>query len=89
MENESREKFMFNELIEKIKRWKILAEYFLDEDKRVFIVDINNTYFFADILVIGENKITFQPFKGNKSGEKVTKRWVELFKFEEYREVKE
>lgn len=71
---------------EKILRWQIKAEALLDEDKRIFIKDSNNTYFFADILIVGETKISFKPFKGNNFDELTTRYWADILKFEEYRE---
>lgn len=75
-----------NEIQEKILRWKIKADSFICEDKRVFLVDINNTYYFCDLLIIGETKLLFQPFKGNNSGEKIERYWADIIKFEEYKE---
>ena len=75
-----------NEIREKIERWKIKAESLLREDKRIFVKDNNNTYFWADILIVGESKLYFKPFKGNNAGEKMDKYWADIIDFDEYRE---
>jgi len=77
---------MNNETRNTIERLQLKAEQLLAEDKRAFIVDYNNTYFFCDILIVGENKITFKPFKGNSFGETVTKYWADILRVEEYQE---
>ena len=71
---------------EKILRWQIKAEALLSENKRVFIKDSNNTYFLADILIVGEIKISFKPFKGNNFNKVTTRYWADILKFDEYRE---
>lgn len=80
---------MENELREKLERFKIKAEQLLEDDKRVFIIDSNDTWYFADLLIVGKNKLTFKPFKGNNSGDNVTKYWADIVKIEEYKEVGE
>lgn len=74
-----------NEIREKIQRWQIKAESLLKENKRIFIKDINGTYFWADILIVGEDKILFQPFKKNNAGEQIQKYWADIIKFDEYK----
>jgi len=46
---------MENEIRNKIERWTIKAEAFLKNNTKAFIVDINNTYYFCDILFVGED----------------------------------
>jgi len=75
-----------NELREQIQRWQIKAEILLKDNKRCFIKDSNNTYFWADILIIGEDKLLFQPFKRNNKGEQIQKYWADIIKFDEYKE---
>lgn len=77
-----------NEIQEKIERWKIKAKILLDENKKCFIKDSNNTYFFADILIIEDSKLYFKPFKGNNSGEEIDRYWADIISFNEYREVR-
>jgi len=74
------------EIREKIQRIKIKAEGILNENKKAFIVDSNDTYFFCDILNNGENKIKFKPFKGNNFNEELERYWADILKLEEYKE---
>ena len=74
------------EIRERLERLKIKAEILLKENKKTFIIDTNNSYFFCDILIIGEERITFIPFKGNNSGEKVVKYWADIVDVREYEE---
>lgn len=71
---------------EKIERFKLKSEQLLKENKRAYIKDIYNTYFFCDILFVGENTIIFKPFRLNNINEKVTKYWADIIKIEEYKE---
>jgi hypothetical protein len=82
-------KRMINDINEKIERFKIKAETLLKEDKRAFIVDYLNRWFFCDLVLIGDTRLTFIPFKGNKSGEKVVLFWADVINLEEYREERE
>lgn len=76
-------------LKEKIERLRVKAEYFLKEDKRVFIKDIYDNFHFADILLIGEDWIYVQHFSGRRTGEKSRILWVDIINLEEYKEVGE
>jgi hypothetical protein len=74
-------------LLEKIERYKVLADEFLKNDIRVFIKDINENYFFADIILVGEDKLTIQCFAPEKKkGMKFYLRWSEIMFFDEYEE---
>jgi len=77
---------MEHELREKIERWKIKAEDFLKENVKAFIVDINDTYYFCNIIFVGDICIHIQHFKGNKKFEKERIYWADIVKFEEYKE---
>lgn len=77
---------MENDLREKIERFKIKAEGFLKENIRAFIVDINDTYYFCDILFVGDNYLVIQNFKGVREGEKETLFWADVVKLEYYKE---
>ena len=72
---------------EKIERYRLLAEQFLNEDIRVAIWDINGEYYFADLILVGENLLKFQAFSPrSKSGKEFTLRWVEISKLIKYEE---
>ena len=78
---------MENDLREKLERFKIKAEEFLKDDVRAFIVDVNDTYYFCDIIFVGETTLLIQNFKGPRTGEKEKLFWADIVKFEEYKEV--
>lgn len=72
---------------EKIERLKLLAEDFLNKDKRIFIKDMNNHYYFADIILVGDEGLTIQSFApAQRKGEKTTINWLTIILMEEYRE---
>jgi hypothetical protein len=74
-------------IMDKIERYKLLADEFLKNDIRVFIKDINDDYYFADILLVGEDKLTIQCFAPErKAGQKFYLRWSEIMFFDEYEE---
>ena len=74
------------ELREKIERWKIKAEGFLKEDIKAFIIDTNDTYYFCDIIFVGENYLVVQGFKGVRKAEKDRLFWADVVKLEAYKE---
>ena len=71
---------------EKIERFILKAELFLKNDTRIFITDVNDNYYWADLLFTGEDTVRFQCFSGKLIGEKITLLWVDVVKFEEYKE---
>lgn len=73
-------------IMDKIERWKILADLLLKEDKRVFIKDIDDNWYFADILLVGEETLTIQCFAPeDRTGEKIVLYWALIKLFEEYK----
>lgn len=80
---------MENEIRNKIERFKIKAEDFLKENIKAFIVDVNDTYYFCDIIFVGDISVHIQNFKGLKKFEKERIYWADVVKFEEYKEREE
>ena len=74
------------ELREKLERFKIKAEEFLKEDVRAFIVDTNDTYYFCDIILVGDASVLIQNFKGPRNNEQEKIFWADVVKFQEYKE---
>ena len=73
---------------EKIIAWQNLAETFLKEDKKVYIKDYSNNFYFADILLVGENTLTIMCFAPEqKAGQKFVLYWYAIEKFEGYRDI--
>lgn len=71
---------------ENMERWKVTAELFLRDDKRVFLKDTSNNIYFADIIFVGEDTITIQCFgPEQRKGYKFTLYWPLIVRFEEFR----
>lgn len=74
--------------MENIQRWKILANIFINENKRVFIRKINNDIHFCKIILNSENFIlvkNFGPEQRNNLQEKIY--WVQISELDEFKEV--
>ena len=70
---------------EKIERWKLAAEIFLKEDVRVYIKDVSEDIYFADILFVGDNAITIQCFAPQqRKNKKYTLYWYLISDFDKY-----
>lgn len=72
--------------MERIKKLKEKAEYFLDKDIRAFIKDSANNFYFCDVLIVGETHLMVHNFAGNREGEKSSILWMDIEVFSEYRE---
>ena len=71
----------------KVEQLKILAEDFLQKDIKVFITDINDEWYFADILLVGEELLAIQCFGPKaKEDKNYSLRWASIVKFKEYEE---
>lgn len=69
---------------DKLERWKILAEVYLREDKRVLIKDLEDNWYFSDILFVGEDTIEVQCYApAQRAGEKKLLYWAMITYFEE------
>lgn len=65
------------------------AQELLDNNKPVFIKDINNNFYFADILLVGEETIYFQCFSPvQRKDEKISLSWNKIIVLDEYKEIK-
>ena len=77
---------METDIRERLERLKIKAEEFLKDDTRAFIVDVNDTYYFCDIILVGETTITVQNFKGPRANQQEKLYWADVVKLEEYKD---
>ena len=76
---------MEQEVREKGERFKVLAEIFLKENKKVFIKDYSDNYYFGEVILIGESSITFYCFGPDKrAGKNITLYWPVIKLIEEY-----
>ena len=75
---------------DKVERWKELAELFLKNDERVYIKDIDDNFYFADITLVGDDSITVQCFSPEeRKGRKFVLYWLLIKKFDKYNEKEE
>ena len=70
----------------KIERWKLKAEGFLKENTRAFVVDIENTYYFCDIIFVGDTYLYVQNFREDKPVERIKLFWADVIRFDEFKE---
>jgi len=74
-------------LKEKILRWQLLGEQFIENNTNVFIKDIQNNLYFCKIVVVGETKVTVDCHKpDHRAGQRFYLNWLEIIEFEEERE---
>lgn len=77
-------------LKEVIERWRILGEVLLKENKRVYVRDIHRNFYYADLLLIGEDTLEIQCFEPeNRAGQKFVLYWANIVKFDEYKKEEE
>jgi len=68
-----------------VENWKALAEIFLKNDTRALIKDIDNNFYFCDILFVGEDSIRIQCFDPpSRKGLKFNLYWPLIIRVEEY-----
>ena len=80
---------MDNGLKEMMERFKVKAEIFLKNNTKAFIVDTKDDWHFCYIILVGEDFLEIQHFEGDRKAEFERIYWTDIFKFEEYREVRE
>jgi hypothetical protein len=66
----------------KIESYRLKAELFLEKNIKAFVKDINNSYYFCDILTIGELYLFVFDFKRQ---EKFRIFWGDIMVFDEYK----
>jgi len=74
---------------EKIERLRIKAELLLRENSECFVKDIDDTYYFCYILLVGEDKLYIQNFKGKRFEAGIIKEdldWADVIRVNEYQE---
>lgn len=74
---------------QRIERWKVIAEIFLKNKTKAFIIDIKNDYHWCYITKVNEDDIEIKNFDGSRKYEEERIYWAEIFKFDEYVEKKE
>ncbi len=71
-------------LLEKILRWKLLAEQYQKEDSKVFIKKINGDLHFCNIINFTDTKITVDNYDPQqRAGTRDYIDWLQIESFEE------
>ena len=74
--------------IRKTETWKALAELFIKENVKALIKDVDDNYYFCEILFVGEDTIRFKCFgPPSRQGEKITLYWPLVARIEECKDV--
>ena len=72
---------------DKAERHKLAAELFLKENKKVFITDVEDNLYFADILFAGESTLRIECFgPEQRKGERFTLYYILIEKILPYEE---
>lgn len=64
--------------MEKMERFKIKAERFLINNKRVFIVDVYDNFYSCYIIFVGDESLTVENFAGKLEGIKSYLFWEDI-----------
>jgi hypothetical protein len=70
---------------DKVERLKVKAEFLLKNNLRAFVKDNYGTYYFCDILIVGEERLLIKDFEGKRSGENTYLFWVDILDIQEYK----
>ena len=69
--------------MEKLERWKILAEALVEENNRAKVEDISGNLYFGLIVIVGENSFMIQcDGPPQRAGSKPTLYWANITKFD-------
>lgn len=71
---------------ENIERNRIKANIFLKDNSKVFIIDTSKNYYFCYVTSVGENYIYIKNFRGKRTEIEEKILFVDMIKFEEYKE---
>lgn len=71
---------------ENIERFKLRADLFLRENTKSFIIDARDNWHFCYIKKLSEDKIEVSEFSGKLTGQNNIINWIDIIKFEEFRE---
>jgi hypothetical protein len=73
------------EFKERMARWQVLADLWILNNKKVFIKDISNNYYFADIKSFDQLTITIKCFApADREDKDYQICWADIITFEEY-----
>lgn len=79
-----------DKIMEKVERWRLLADVFIKNNSKVFIKTITGDLHFCIIILSGEDSITVNNFAPEqRAGQRDRIYWLEIQEFEEYKEKEE
>lgn len=73
-----------NEIKEVIERFKLKAKRLFDKGESVYIRDVNNIYYFANITKIEEEYIEIFTFSGFNTNSVFRLYWEDIMRLKEY-----
>ena len=71
---------------ENIERFKLRADLFLRENTKAFIIDARDNWHFCYIEKINKDKVEIKEFSGKLTGQSNIINWIDVLKFEEFRD---
>ena len=71
---------------DKVERYREKAQIFLDEDIRAFIITENGDWNYCDIVLVTDKYVYVEHFAGNRNGTKDRIFFIDILKFDEYKE---
>jgi len=72
--------------MDKIERWKILAEIFTNENKKIFIREINGDLHFCEIILTSNDFVQVKNFGPEQRKDKTENiYWAQISEFDEYK----
>ena len=76
-----------DKIMEKVERWKLLADIFIKNNSKVFIKTIIGDLHFCIITLSGEDSITIDDFAPvQRAGKRFRIYWLEIQELKEYKE---
>lgn len=75
---------------EKIERWKLLADLFINNNTNAFIKEINGDFHFCLIILNGEDCVEVENFAPEqRAGKRERIYWLNIEEFDEYKKREE
>lgn len=77
-------------VMDKIERWKLLSKLFINQNKKVFIREINGDLHFCKIISSGNDSLIIENFGPEQRAGKSEKiYWLNITEFDEYKKKEE
>jgi hypothetical protein len=74
---------------DKIERMRVLGDLWFNEDKKVFIKDLEDNWYFCKIIIVGEDTVLIECYSPeDRKGLRFQLYWANIVKFDLVREEK-